>query len=146
MKSKPSVVHNWSDLQIKRVERRNESLLAEMLIDSSFLSNLIPTQTYGHILNKMLSSLEWHPKDNSLLIGSRGGDVSYVNISSQTFRQCVGGRGRGQQITGIRFDLLDNQWFYTSSTSGKLIKQRLDGRETIILKDSYGTEDLFYSR
>lgn len=146
MKAKSSIVHNWSDLRIGSDNRRNESLLTQMVINSSFLSNLIPTQSYEHILNKMLSSLEWHPKYNTLLVGSRRGDVLYVDISSRTFRQCVSGRGRGQQVTAIKFDSLDNQWFYTSSTSGKLMKHRLDCSEEIVLKDSYDDEALFYSR
>ncbi|CAG2177052.1 unnamed protein product, partial [Oppiella nova] len=118
--------------------------MGDMLIGSSFLSNMVSTHTYDHIFNKMLSSVEWHPNGNLVVIGSRGGDVSCVDHNTRSVRLCSRGGGRGQQITDIKFDRLDTNWFYTSSTSGKLIKQRLDGREDIVLLDSYVCEE-FYS-
>lgn len=148
MNRSKSIVNKWIDLQNGSVDRecRSKITLNQILIDTSFFSRFVSSETFKFVLNKPLSSLEWHPNHNSLLIGSREGEVSSVDITSRTVKQCIKGKGRGQQITGIRFDLLDNKWFYTSSTSGKLIKQTIDGREEIILKDSYDSEDLFLSR
>lgn len=128
-------------------ESERQLALNDILIESSFLSNMTISHTYNHIFNKMLSSVEWHPKHNTVMIGSRGGDVSAVNILSKTVFLCSRGKGRGFQITDIKFDRFDNNWFYTSSTSGKLIKQRIDAKEEIILRDSndLGLRDLYSS-
>lgn len=147
-KKNKSIVKKWLNLQNGTIDKRVETKLTlnEILVDSCFFANLVSTQTYEFLLNKPLSSLEWHPNKNSILIGSRGGEVSCIDINSRSVKQCIRGGGRGQQITAIKFDLLDNKWFYTSSTSGKLIKHRIDGREDITLKDTFDSDELFYSR
>ncbi|CAG2107614.1 unnamed protein product [Medioppia subpectinata] len=219
-------VKKWLDLrQGSGVGHRNMDDIVE---GTSFLANMANTHTYQHVFNKMLSSLEWHPNGNLVVIGSRGvaanqillvqivgrlndyivcdfderlggqirgvsdvlgcdqwlslhqisrnivkkwldlrqgsgvghrnmadmqlpwrkdrapRDVSCVDHNTRTVRLCSRGGGRGQQITDIKFDTLDTNWFFTSSTSGKIMKQRLDGTEDIALKDSY-LFDEFYS-
>ncbi|XP_054160146.1 DNA damage-binding protein 2-like [Oppia nitens] len=136
-----SIIGKWHGLRQGSVGHRT---VADILTGSSFLANMSVTHTYEHIFNKMVSALEWHPDYNLVLIGSRGGDISLVDLKNRTVKLCHRGGGRGQQITDIKCDLLDTNWYYTSSTSGKIIKQRLDGRDEIILKDTY-ISDEFYS-
>jgi hypothetical protein len=146
MNKNRNIVKKWLDLRNGSIGSSvGHKTMDDILIGSSFLSNMVSTHTYDHIFNKMLSSVEWHPNGNLVVIGSRGGDVSCVDHNTRSVRLCSRGGGRGQQITDIKFDRLDTNWFYTSSTSGKLIKQRLDGREDIVLLDSYVCEE-FYSR
>ncbi len=147
MSKNKSIVKRMSEIRDGTIRRelRHKLILSSVLNESSFFVNMVSTHNFQHLVNKMLSSLEWHPNKNLVLIGSRGGDVSAVDLSSDSVTVCGRGEGRGAQITDIKFDRFDNNWFYTSSTSGKLLKRRIDAKEEIILKSSLDFND-FYSR
>uniref|UniRef100_A0A452UFG4 DNA damage-binding protein 2 n=1 Tax=Ursus maritimus TaxID=29073 RepID=A0A452UFG4_URSMA len=91
--------------------------------------------------DRRATSLAWHPTHPSTLaVGSKGGDIMLWNFGIKDKPTFIKGIGAGGSITGLKFNPLDTNQFFTSSMEGTTRLQDFKGN-TLRVFTSSGTLD-----
>ncbi|XP_045146954.1 DNA damage-binding protein 2 isoform X2 [Echinops telfairi] len=87
--------------------------------------------------DRRATSMAWHPTHPSTLaVGSKGGDILLWNFRSTDTPTFIKGIGAGGVITGLKFNPLNTNQFFTSSMEGTTRLQDFKGTTLRILASS----------
>nr|XP_035960969.1 DNA damage-binding protein 2 isoform X1 [Halichoerus grypus] len=94
--------------------------------------------------DRRATSLAWHPTHPSTLaVGSKGGDIMLWNFGIKDKPTFIKGIGAGGSITGLKFNPLDTNQFFTSSMEGTTRLQDFKGN-TLRVFTSSGTCNFWF--
>lgn len=94
--------------------------------------------------DRRATSLAWHPTHpNTLAVGSKGGDIMLWNFGIKDKPTFIEGIGAGGSITGLKFNPLNTNQFFTSSMEGTTRLQDFEGN-TLQVFTSYSTYDFWF--
>lgn len=94
--------------------------------------------------DRRATSLAWHPTHPSTLaVGSKGGDIMLWNFGIKDKPTFIEGIGAGGSITGLKFNPLNTNQFFTSSMEGTTRLQDFQGN-TLQVLTSYNTCNFWF--
>ncbi|KAM6157842.1 DNA damage-binding protein 2 [Rhynchocyon petersi] len=94
--------------------------------------------------DRRATSLAWHPTHPSTLaVGSKGGDILLWNFNTMDKPTFIKGIGAGGSITGLKFNPLNTNQFFTSSMEGTTRLQDFKGN-TLRVFTSSGTCNFWF--
>ncbi|XP_074595689.1 DNA damage-binding protein 2-like [Brevipalpus obovatus] len=114
------------------------------VVGSSIVKNLTFFNAFKPFPNR-ITCIRWVPrKSSALLIGGKGGELSYIpDVDQQAFlddqmdENCVvlsTGLGPGGEIREMCVNELDNKYFYSLNVSGELLKFDIERGEASVLQ------------
>ncbi|XP_058544899.1 DNA damage-binding protein 2 isoform X1 [Neofelis nebulosa] len=87
--------------------------------------------------DRRATSLAWHPAHPSTLaVGSKGGDIMLWNFGIKDKPTFIKGIGAGGSVTGLKFNPLDTNQFFTSSMEGTTRLQDFKGNTLRVFTSS----------
>ncbi|XP_077868747.1 DNA damage-binding protein 2-like [Saccoglossus kowalevskii] len=87
--------------------------------------------------DRRVTALEWHPTHPTVLAAaSKCGDMILWDYERTDKQEFISGTGKGDAITGLKFNVDDPNTVYTSSVFGKISLQDFTGRQSKILLES----------
>eukprot|EP00071_Canis_lupus_P027621 XP_022261178.1 DNA damage-binding protein 2 isoform X2 [Canis lupus familiaris] len=115
-------------------------------LQQSFLHSLASYRIFQKAapFDRRATSLAWHPTHPSTLaVGSKGGDIMLWNFGMKDKPTFIKGIGAGGSITGLKFNPLDTNQFFTSSMEGTTRLQDFKGN-TLRVFTSSGTCNFWF--
>ncbi|ESP01107.1 hypothetical protein LOTGIDRAFT_53959, partial [Lottia gigantea] len=95
--------------------------------------------------DRRTTALEWHPThQNTLAMGSKGGDIILWNSSTVDKDPFIHGDGPGGSIQAIKFWPWDHNRVLTASINGTVTLHDFEGRQTQVLSDTMNCMDFWY--
>ncbi|XP_004683620.1 PREDICTED: DNA damage-binding protein 2 isoform X1 [Condylura cristata] len=87
--------------------------------------------------DRRATALAWHPTHTSILaVGSKGGDIMLWNLGIKDKPTFIKGIGAGGSITGMKFDPVNANQFFTSSMEGTTRLQDFQGHTLRVFTSS----------
>ncbi|XP_030619957.1 DNA damage-binding protein 2 isoform X2 [Delphinapterus leucas] len=115
-------------------------------LQQSFLNSLASYRIFQKAapFDRRATSLAWHPTHPSTLaVGSKGGDILLWNFGIKDKPTFIKGIGAGGSITGLKFNPLNTNQFFTSSMEGTTRLQDFKGN-TLRVFASSGTCNFWF--
>ncbi|XP_023406417.1 DNA damage-binding protein 2 isoform X1 [Loxodonta africana] len=120
--------------------------MLQQSLQQSFLHSLASYRIFHKAapFDRRATSLAWHPTHPSTLaVGSKGGDILLWNFNTKDKPTFIKGIGAGGSITGLKFNPLNTNQFFTSSMEGTTRLQDFKGN-TLRVFTSSGTCNLWF--
>ncbi|KAM7236133.1 hypothetical protein CapIbe_013319, partial [Capra ibex] len=108
-------------------------------LQQSFLNSLASYRIFQKAapFDRRATSLAWHPTHPSTLaVGSKGGDILLWNFGIKDKPTFIKGIGAGGSITGLKFNPLNTNQFFTSSMEGTTRLQDFKGNTLRVFASS----------
>uniref|UniRef100_A0A673TG25 DNA damage-binding protein 2 n=1 Tax=Suricata suricatta TaxID=37032 RepID=A0A673TG25_SURSU len=108
-------------------------------LQQSFLHSLASYRIFQKAapFDRRATSLAWHPTHPSTLaVGSKGGDIMLWNFGIMDKPTFIKGIGAGGSVTGLKFNPLDTNQFFTSSMEGTTRLQDFKGNTLRVFTSS----------
>nr|KAF6437391.1 damage specific DNA binding protein 2 [Molossus molossus] len=118
----------------------------QQALQQSFLHSLASYRIFQKAapFDRRATSLAWHPTHPSTLaVGSKGGDIMLWNLGIKDKPTFIKGIGAGGSITGLKFNPLNANQFFTSSMEGTTRLQDFKGN-TLQVYTNYGTCNFWF--
>ncbi|XP_006865192.1 PREDICTED: DNA damage-binding protein 2 [Chrysochloris asiatica] len=118
----------------------------QQTLQHSFLHSLASYRIFQKAVpfDRRATSLAWHPTHPSILaVGSKGGDILLWNLNTTDKPTFIKGIGAGGSITGLKFNPLNTNQFFTSSLEGTTRLQDFTGN-TLRVFCSSGTCNFWF--